>query len=88
MLQASPPASGQTFIPDAIIRGFALRITAQGAKSFIVERRVEGKVRRLTLGRFGELTVEQARKEALKIIGKIAIGLNPSPSASTRALLR
>ena len=77
VLQASPPASGQTFIRDAIIRGFALRITAQGAKSFIVERRIDGKVKRLTLGRFGELTVEQARKEALKLIGKIAIGLNP-----------
>ena len=77
VLQATPPFSGQVFVRDAIIKGFALRITAQGAKSFVVEKRVDGKVKRLTLGRFGELTVEQARKEALKLIGKIAIGLNP-----------
>lgn len=76
-LQAAPPASGQAFVRDAIIKGFALRITAQGAKSFIVERRVEGQVKRLTPGRFGELTVEQVRKEALKLIGKIALGVNP-----------
>ena len=75
--EAAPPASGQTFIRDASIKGFALRITAQGAKSFIVERRIDGQVKRITLGRFGELTVEQARKEALKVIGKIALGVNP-----------
>jgi len=39
--QVLPPASGQVFVRDSIIRGFALRVTANGAKSSIVERRSE-----------------------------------------------
>lgn len=31
----------------------------------------------MTLGRYGELTVEQAHKEAQKLLGKIAIGIDP-----------
>jgi hypothetical protein len=34
-------------------------------------------VRRITLGRYGEITVEQARKEAQKLLGKIAAGIDP-----------
>jgi integrase len=71
------PVSGQAFYRDPLFTGFAVRVTAQGAKSFILERRVNHKVKRITLGRYPDLTVEQARKEAQKLIGKIAIGIDP-----------
>src|SRR5574340_188097 len=74
--KAPLPEAGQTFIRDAELKGFALRLTP-GSKSFIVEKRVDGKVRRMTLGRYPELTVEQARKEAHKLLGQIATGSNP-----------
>lgn len=74
----APPARGQTFIRDVDLKGFALRITASGVRSFIVEKRVHGRVRRITLGRYGELTVEQARKQAQKTLGHIAIGIDPA----------
>lgn len=63
----STPETGQTFIRDTELKGFAVRITSSGAKSFILEKRIDGKVKRLTLGRYPELTVEQARKEAHKL---------------------
>ena len=72
-----PPTTGQAFYRDEQFTGFAVRVTAQGAKSFILEKRVAGKVKRITLGRYPDLTVEQARKEAQKFIGKIATGINP-----------
>ncbi len=72
-----PPASGQSFLRDSHLSGFGVRITYQGAKSFIVEKRINGRVRRMTLGRFGELTVEQARREAQKLLGKVAQGTDP-----------
>ena len=81
------PATGQAFYRDSELKGFALRITANGVKSFVVEKRIEGRVRRETLGRYGELTVEQARKEAQKYLGKIAMGLNPA-SEKKREQLR
>ena len=58
--------STQAFYRDFAISGFGLRVTSGGAKSFIVEKRVDGRVKRKTLGRYGNLTVEQARKEAMK----------------------
>lgn len=48
----STPATGQAFARDAELKGFAVRITASGAKSFILEKRIDGKVKRLTLGRY------------------------------------
>ena len=62
----STPTTGQAFVRDPELKGFGVRITASGAKSFILEKRIDGKVKRLTLGRYPELTVEQARKEAYK----------------------
>lgn len=73
----STPATGQAFIRDMELKGFAVRITSTGAKSFILEKRIDGKVKRVTLGRYPELTVEQARKEAHKLLGHIATGRNP-----------
>lgn len=69
--------STQAFYRDSIIAGFGLRVTSGGAKSFIVEKRVDGRVKRKTLGRYGNLTVEQARKEAQKFLGKVASGIDP-----------
>lgn len=43
----------------------------------MVEKLINGKVRRITLGRYGELTAEQARKEAKKLLGQIATGIDP-----------
>ena len=72
--QIAPPSEGQAFYRDAQILGFGLRVTANGTKSFIVEKRINGRVRRITLGRYGTLTPEQARQCARQELGKIALG--------------
>ncbi len=72
-----PKDRDQAFYRDDQLKGFAVRVTASGIKSFVVEKLVSHKVRRMTLGRYGELTVEQARKEAQKLLGKIATGIDP-----------
>ena len=66
------------FYRDEQLKGFGVKATSAGRKTFIIEKRVERKVKRITLGVFGELTVEQARKEAQKVLGEIAQGINPS----------
>ena len=79
----APIDSDQAFYRDAQLKGFALRVTASGIKSFVVEELVNGKVRRMTLGRYGEITVEQARREAQKLLGKIATGIDPQAEKQT-----
>jgi len=69
--------SDQAFYRDSAIAGFGLRVTSGGVKSFIVEKRINGKVKRITLGRYGNLTVEQARKQAMLTLGEIVTGKDP-----------
>lgn len=72
-----PVDKDQVFYRDDQLKGFALRVTSSGTKSFVIEKNIGNKVRRITLGKYGALTVEQARKEAQKIIGQIATGIDP-----------
>ncbi|MBA3661558.1 MAG: integrase arm-type DNA-binding domain-containing protein [Gammaproteobacteria bacterium] len=62
---------------DTVLKGFGVRATSGGSKAFFVEKSVSRKLRRITIGRYPELTVEQARKEAQKLLGKIATGIDP-----------
>jgi len=67
----------QAFYRDEQLKGFALRVTSAGVKSFIVETRIDGKVKRMTLGKYGQITAEEARKQAKNVLGQIAKGDNP-----------
>lgn len=61
---------------DTEIPKLALRVTAAGAKAFYVVRRKPGGVDWVKLGSFPEMTVEQARKAALNVLGEYADGGN------------
>jgi hypothetical protein len=77
------PTSGQVFVRDAELPGFALRVT-KGRKSFILEKRIHGRMRRFTLGPYGPLTVDEARKLAQREIGAIAQGQDPAQERQDR----
>lgn len=77
------PTKGQVFVRDAELPGFALRVT-KGRKSFILEKRIRGRMRRFTLGPYGPLTVEQARKRVQTEIGAIAQGQDPAQDRQDR----
>lgn len=62
---------------DDKLKGFGIRVTSGGARAFFVEKAVNGRLRRITIGRYPEITAEQARKEAHKLLGKIATGIDP-----------
>jgi len=74
---AAPLHKDQAFYRDDQLKGFALRVTKNGVKSFVVETTIGNKVRRITLGRYGVLSLEQARGEAAKLLGKITTGIDP-----------
>lgn len=76
-----PPATGRVTYHDTgkLASGLQLRITATGVKTFCVFRRIKGgQPERVTLGRYPDLTVEQARRQAVKVSAAIADGENPA----------
>ena len=73
----SLPAKGYALHWDDKLKGFGLRVTSAGVKSFILQKRIHGKDHRITLGRYGAVTVEQARKDARTKAGLIAGGGDP-----------
>jgi integrase len=73
----SLPAKGYALHWDDELKGFGLRVTSAGVKSFILQKRIHGKDHRITLGRYGEITTEQARKDAMAKAGLIASGGDP-----------
>lgn len=62
---------------DDILKGFGIRVTSGGSKSFFIEKLISRKLRRITIGRYPALTVELARKQAQKLLGEIAMGIDP-----------
>ncbi len=64
---------------DAELKGFGLQILPSGTKSFVVQyRNSYGRTRRTTIGRFGALTPDQARKAAQGILHKVACDEDPA----------
>ena len=74
--QTSHPSQGQCFIRDDALPGFALRVT-KGCKTFVLEKRIQGRMRRMTIGRLGQLTVEAAREQATTLSAQIERGAVP-----------
>jgi integrase len=63
---------------DTDQRGFGVRVWPSGQKTFFMRyRNDEGRLRKLTLGRYGALTVDQARTMAISKLGDVARGGDP-----------
>ena len=77
---------------DEDLPGFGVRIYPTGRKAFILRYRTQtGRDRMITLGRFGVLTLDQARRQARKRLGEIAAGEDPLAERgrpSTRTTLK
>ena len=67
-----PPTNKRSYYYDTKVRGLGIRVLASGIKTFIVYRWANGKPDRVTLGRYPDLTIEQARKKAAEINAVIA----------------
>ena len=75
---APAPTGKRLYFYDIKIRGLELMVTEQGSKSFKVYRKFNGKPVRVTLGKYPEMTVENARNEAQRVIAEMLKGSNPN----------
>ncbi|MFG1465581.1 site-specific integrase [Xanthobacter sp. DSM 24535] len=63
---------------DQELRGFGVKVVASGLKTFVVQyRNAQGRSRRIMIGRYGVMTLEEARREAKNVLGRIARGVDP-----------
>jgi integrase len=75
---ADAPAKGNVIIYDTEVKGFGLRVTAAGAKSFILNyRNSSGRERRYTIGSYPDWTVSAARAEAKELRKRVDRGEDP-----------
>ena len=77
-LEALPtPEKGRVLWHDTRQPGLTLCVTSAGSKLYYLYKWCEGKPTKIRLGKLHELTVEQARDEARRLVGEIATGRNP-----------
>jgi integrase len=71
---------------DTDPRGFGVRIKTTGVATFFVQytRPATGRKTRYTLGQYGRLTLDEARKEARKVLGSVAKGEDPALERQVR----
>jgi integrase len=83
VVDAAETRDDRYYVWDSLLPGFGMRVEKSGAKTFIVRYRAEGGGRTaaqrfVTVGRYGPLTPEQARKQAKTVLGGVAQGDDPA----------
>lgn len=80
-VSGAQPQTKETYLWDTALKGFGLKITPNGRKVFLLQYRAPDatrRTRRYTLGKYGALTVEEARREARKLLAELALGNDPA----------
>lgn len=78
LVETLPFRTGDYIVFDSEVNGFGVRVMPSGKRSYIVQYRNGGRTRRMVIGRHGTLTAEEARREAMKRLGEVAKGGDPS----------
>jgi integrase len=78
-LMAAQAVGGKiTVYHDTTKQGLKLLVRPTGIKTFVLYRKIKGRPERITIGRFPEVTIEQARNQVDALNAKIAVGINPN----------
>ena len=89
VVDATAPGPARFDMWDTSFAGFGLRVEKSGTKTFIVRYRADGGGRTAprrfaTIGRFGPLTVDEARRRARVLLGAVATGEDPAGQRQAR----
>ena len=91
-VEALRPADRPWTAWDDKLTGFGVRVQPSGVKAFLVNYRTgdggrRAPSKRVVIGRYGRISVEQARREAHKVLGEVASGGDPAGErAQARAM--
>jgi integrase len=71
------PEKGRVDYSDKEITKLLCRVSHTGSKSFIVSKRVNGKLKNVTIGKFPDVNVTTARKQAQNVLNELNTGIDP-----------
>jgi Arm domain-containing DNA-binding protein len=78
-IDAIKPNGADRIYWDDGLRGFGLRVKQSGLRSFLIQfRNRQGRSRRLTIGNYGRLTPDEARREAPRQLSDVERGIDPA----------
>lgn len=78
LVERIQPTDRDIFEWDDRIKGFGVRVKPSGVRSYIVQyRNLHGRSRRITIGKHGRWTAEEARKHARLLLGQADRGEDP-----------
>ncbi|MDE9449918.1 tyrosine-type recombinase/integrase [Aliiroseovarius sp. Z3] len=69
-----PDPSKRLDFRDELMAGLVLRISTSGTKTFCLHKRINGKMRRLTIGRFPVLSLAETRERVRQVLYEIETG--------------
>ncbi|MBE6454615.1 MAG: DUF4102 domain-containing protein, partial [Alphaproteobacteria bacterium] len=72
------PTQKRYKIYDVTIPKLAVIVTEKGTKSFVVIKRTATESIKVTIGHYPDVTIQQARTQAIFILKEIAEGKNPN----------
>jgi integrase len=74
-----PPMRGETVVWDPEVKGYGLRISSTGRRTYFIHKRTKaGRQIKAKLGVHGDITAEEARQAAIRELGRIAGGIDPA----------
>lgn len=80
-VDAAKAGARDRFVWDEDQPGFGLKVTPAGRKVFLLQYRLggrTGRTRRVTIGSLGQLTPDQARADAKRLLRDIGAGIDPA----------
>jgi integrase len=86
-VEKARPSARRREVPDGGCRGLYLIVQPSGDKSWAVRFRFNGKPKKLTVGSWPAVTLEQARRDATAALLQLAHGVNPA-AAKQEAIAR
>lgn len=88
VVEAARPRERQYFVWDRDLKGFGLRVSSGGTKSYVVQYRMGGRgfpVQRFTIGKHGSpWTALAARDEAKRLLSLVGLGQDPKEAEQER----
>lgn len=85
IVDRAEPQAKQTTIWCSELKGFGIFIQPSGTRTYFVDyRNAEDVRRRMTIGRHGKVTCEEARKLAIAALGSVVKGADPAGERITR----